>query len=152
VLEAIVFFIATLGLLYISRAALRAPASHGFYRFFAWESLLFLFLLNVRSWFFRPFSPNQIVSWSLLLVSLYLVVQGAALLRRRGRPGGERQVFLGWGIFFKQPSLRGGLFALVASIFLWATARVEEGENVRYFGEAYHEYMKQTKMFVPLVL
>jgi protein-S-isoprenylcysteine O-methyltransferase Ste14 len=61
-------------------------------------------------------------------------------------------LFLGWGIFFKRPSCLVGLFALVASAFLVLTARVEEGENIRYFGEVYQEYMKHTKMFVPFVL
>jgi protein-S-isoprenylcysteine O-methyltransferase Ste14 len=31
------------------------------------------------------------------------------------------------------------------------TARSEEAENVRYFGAAYQEYVRRTKMFIPLV-
>ena len=31
-------------LMYLSRAALRSPRSHGFYRLFAWEAMLGLFL------------------------------------------------------------------------------------------------------------
>jgi protein-S-isoprenylcysteine O-methyltransferase Ste14 len=53
------------------------------------------------------------------------------------------------GIFVKQPSWLGGLLALAATIFLLLTARVEEDENIRYFGTAYQDYMKQTKMFIP---
>jgi protein-S-isoprenylcysteine O-methyltransferase Ste14 len=37
-------------------------------------------------------------------------------------------------------------------LFLVATARVEEAENLRFFGEEYQEYMKRTKMFVPYLL
>jgi protein-S-isoprenylcysteine O-methyltransferase Ste14 len=58
-------------------------------------------------------------------------------------------LFLGWGTFFKHPSWPGGLLALLATIFLMLTARVEEDENIRFFGTAYQEYMKQSKMFVP---
>jgi protein-S-isoprenylcysteine O-methyltransferase Ste14 len=31
------------------------------------------------------------------------------------------------------------------------TARVEEAENCRFFGAAYREYMKGTKIFVPFL-
>jgi protein-S-isoprenylcysteine O-methyltransferase Ste14 len=181
-LEVIIFALATVGIIYVSRASLCVPGAHGFYRFFAWESLLILLVLNMRRWFDEPFSPHQIVSWVLLVISLFLVVQGAVLLRRMGRPDDTRDdtpmiglekttvlvtegiyryirhplysslFFLGWGIFFKLPSWAGGILALVASIFLVLTARVEEGENIRYFGETYQEYMKKTKMFVPFLL
>jgi protein-S-isoprenylcysteine O-methyltransferase Ste14 len=40
---------------------------------------------------------------------------------------------------------------LAATLFLLATAKVEESENVRYFGTAYAEYMKRTKMFIPFL-
>ena len=32
-----------------------------------------------------------------------------------------------------------------------ATAKLEEAENVRYFGAAYHAHMEHTKMIVTLV-
>ncbi|MDB4443780.1 isoprenylcysteine carboxylmethyltransferase family protein [bacterium] len=181
VLEGSLFVVATAGIIYVSRASLRAPGSHGFYRFFAWESLLTLCLLNIRKWFAAPFSPHQIVSWLLLLISLFLVIQGMVLLRRKGKPDDKRNdvpmigiekttvlvtegvyryirhplysslFFLGWGVFFKSPSGTGGTLALVTTIFLVLTARVEESENVRYFGKAYQAYMERTKMFVPFV-
>jgi protein-S-isoprenylcysteine O-methyltransferase Ste14 len=43
------------------------------------------------------------------------------------------------------------LLALAATLFLVATARIEEAEDVRFFGAAYQEYMKQTKMFIPFL-
>ena len=61
-------------------------------------------------------------------------------------------LFLGWGIFCKGPSWPAGLLAVAASALLFATARVEEGENLRYFGAAYREYMTRSKMFVPYIL
>ena len=39
-----IFVGATLLLLYVSRASLRRPRSHGFFRFFAWEAILGLTL------------------------------------------------------------------------------------------------------------
>jgi len=180
--EVILFVIATAGISYVSRASLRAPGAHGFYRFFAWEAVLALFLLNVRRWFVDPFSPRQIVSWLLLFGSLYLVIAGVILLRQRGKATAARDdaplyefekttvlvtdglyryirhplysslLFLGWGIFFKAPSWLAWLLVLAASAFLFATARVEEGENIRYFGDVYRAYMQRSKMFVPFVL
>jgi len=182
-IEGILFVLGSAGIVYVSRASLRVPGSHGFYRFFAWELLLGLLLLNLRpaapAWFDDPFSLRQIASWLLLLVSLYLVIQGVILLRRRGKPDPTRSdvplvglekttalvtegiyryirhplysslFFLGWGIFLKAPSVWGAVLAAAATLFLVLTARVEEAENVRYFGPAYREYMKSTRMFVP---
>ena len=56
---------------------------------------------------------------------------------------------LSWGAFFKSPSGIGGILALGASLFLTLTAKVEERENNRYFGTAYQDYRKHTKMFIP---
>jgi protein-S-isoprenylcysteine O-methyltransferase Ste14 len=58
----------------------------------------------------------------------------------------------GTGAFFKQPTWLGlGLFSVVVA-FVYATARVEEGENIKRFGEAYQEYMERTKMFLPYLV
>ena len=40
--------------------------------------------------------------------------------------------------------------AVVTTVCLTAAAKAEEAENTRYFGAAYGEYMKKTKMFIPL--
>ena len=60
-------------------------------------------------------------------------------------------LLLAWGVFFKAPSLIGGILSLGASAFLVATARVEESEDLKKFGADYAAYMKTTKMFVPFV-
>ncbi|MDE3057930.1 MAG: isoprenylcysteine carboxylmethyltransferase family protein, partial [Bacteroidota bacterium] len=63
-LNEIVFFaFVSLLLAYISRKSLRVPGSHGFYRFFAWETILALLITNIGKWFFNPFSLRQIISW-----------------------------------------------------------------------------------------
>jgi protein-S-isoprenylcysteine O-methyltransferase Ste14 len=182
VAEAIVFVAASAGLLYVSRRSLRARRSHGFYRFFAWESILALLLLNWERWFQDPVSLHQVVSWLLLTASAALVVHGVCLLRRVGRPSEERNedatligiertttlvtvgafkyirhplyssgLCLAWGVFLKNPSRLGGVFALAATILLVVTAKVEEAECVQSFGPAYQAYMTRTKMFVPFL-
>ncbi|HLD67886.1 MAG TPA: methyltransferase [Pseudomonas sp.] len=61
-------------------------------------------------------------------------------------------LLLAWGLFFKHPDLPGAGAALLASLALIATAKVEEGENLRTFGEAYRGYCRRTRMFLPFLL
>jgi protein-S-isoprenylcysteine O-methyltransferase Ste14 len=58
-------------------------------------------------------------------------------------------LYLGWGAFFKGPGFLTGALAAAVTIALVATARVEEGENLRKFGDAYADYMRETRMFIP---
>ncbi|MGD8793684.1 MAG: isoprenylcysteine carboxylmethyltransferase family protein, partial [Anaerolineae bacterium] len=78
------FLLGTGGLIYVSRASLVVPRSHGFYRFFAWEAILGLALLNIDVWFLDPFSRHQLISWLLLMISAFLVIAGMRLLERMG--------------------------------------------------------------------
>jgi protein-S-isoprenylcysteine O-methyltransferase Ste14 len=87
----IIFGAASLLLLAISWKSLRQPRSHGFYRFFAWEAILALFLMNAGAWFYKPFSWNQIIAWSLLILSLVPLVMGIHALRSRGKPVEQRE-------------------------------------------------------------
>lgn len=146
---------------------------YGFYRFFAFEAVLGLFLLNLRGWFRDPFSTHQLFSWILLAGSLFLVIHALTLLHRIGQPHGSFEqttwlvkmgaytyirhpmyaslLYLAWGVFFKSPSLLDGLIAAVASAFLYATGRVEEAENLEKFGDEYSDYLKETRMFIPFI-
>jgi len=90
VLKIILFVVASVGIVYISLASLRAPRSHGFYRFFAWEAILALILLNVEYWFRNPFSLHQVISWIFLIASAFLVVHAVHLLRMIGKPTAQR--------------------------------------------------------------
>lgn len=169
----------TVGILWVSRASLRSPGTHGFYRFLAWESMLMLFAAVVPRWFDDPFSWHQLVSWFLLLASIYPILAGVRDLRRFGRATEQRDdenlfgfekttrlvsegiyahirhplysslLLLTWGMCLKQPALVTVLLAALASVFLWATSRADEEECLRYFGEAYAKYMQGTKRFVP---
>ena len=155
--------------------------SHGFFRLFAWESILAMILLSLESWFRDPFSLYQIISWLLLIISTVLVVQGAHHLRAFGKPDSTRQdgrlmgiekttalvtlgaykyirhplysslLCLGWGVFFKNLSWITATLATMTTAFLIATAKMEEAENIRFFGPDYAAYMKQTKMFIPFI-
>jgi hypothetical protein len=167
-------------LAYISRSSLRSPRSHGFYRFFAWESLLAVILLPSRRWFYRPLSPNQLTSWLLRCCSNYLAIVGFRLLHQRGKPEAAPQdkSLIGWkkrlpwslqaftftfatrciarylslaGAHSSSIPLYGFALAAIASAFLFATARIEEGENIHYFGEVYRQYRQQTRMSVPFL-
>jgi protein-S-isoprenylcysteine O-methyltransferase Ste14 len=80
------FAIASILIIYISRASLRNPSSHGFYRFWAWECMAAIFILNVEHWFENPFTPYQLISWIFLFVCLIPVVWGTLLLKQRGKP------------------------------------------------------------------
>jgi protein-S-isoprenylcysteine O-methyltransferase Ste14 len=180
-IKIVLFIIFSAWLVYFSRESLRVPGSHGFYRFFAFECILALFLLNVGWWFYNPFSPTQWISWLLLVISGFLVLHGIILLRRLGRPDRNRQdvplvgiekttilvtegayryirhplysslLFLAWGIFFKCPTMLAGVLAVGATGFLWATAKADEAESIRFFGPSYQEYMKRTKRFIPFL-
>jgi protein-S-isoprenylcysteine O-methyltransferase Ste14 len=88
--QGIGFAAGSAAILFVSRASLRSPGSHGFYRFFVWELLLALFLLNADVWFLDPLSPHQLASWALLVVCVLPLVLGVRTLRRAGKPAAER--------------------------------------------------------------
>ncbi len=177
----IVFLISSAGLVWLSWSSLRYIRSHGFYRFFAFEAIVILILLNIDYWFYEPFSIHQIVSWLLLIISLFLVIHGFQLLHKVSKPDSKRKdssligiektteivtvgayryirhpiysslLFLGWGVFFKQPSRISFSLAAIITLFCTVTAKIEEAENINFFGGAYKSYMKKTKRFIPFV-
>lgn len=85
------FLVVSAGLIYISRASLRAPRSHGYYRFFAWECIAALFFLNIDVWFQTPLAWYQLISWILLLICLVPLILGIRALTSRGKPVGRRE-------------------------------------------------------------
>ena len=177
-----VFVALSVPIIWVSRRSLPHPRSHGFPRFFAFESVLALLVLNLPHWLQEPFSAPQLASWVFLCVSALFVVWGFALLRRLGgfRPSAEVEpeygwektgrlvtagvyryirhpmyssiLFLAWGALLK--SVTPGTLALgaVATVSVAVTAKAEEAENVKRFGAEYIEYMKRTHRFVPFVL
>lgn len=155
-LEMAIFAVVSAGIVYLSWSSLHDRQSHGFYRFFAFEAILLLILLNAGHWFSEPFAPRQILSWALLMGSLFLAVHGFRLLRVVGQPEGQIEdttrlvtvgayryirhplysslLLLAWGAFFKAPSLAGLLLAGITTVSLVATARVKRRRTGRSLG------------------
>jgi protein-S-isoprenylcysteine O-methyltransferase Ste14 len=178
-LEWLAFFSGTAFLSYVSRASLRNPKSHGFFRFFAWELIIVQISIALPVWFKEPCGWHQLISWFLLGLSLPVLYQAVAGLKQSGgerikRDNDQNYTFentsklvtrgiyarirhpmygslllLSWGVFFKYPYGWGIILAMLASLGLYATARIEEKENITTFGVAYLEYMKNSKMFIP---
>ncbi len=154
--------------------SLKEKRYHGIARFFSFESIFILFLLNWRLWFHDPFSWNQIIAWILLFLSIYPVVAGFLLLKRKGKsekslenttvliksgiynyirhPLYTSLLLLGTGIMFKDPESLQLIAGAINIIALFFTAKIEEKEMINKFGEQYVNYMKETKMFIPYLV
>lgn len=177
----ILFLCGTSGLTAISWRPLHNPRCHGFYRFLVFEIILTLVLLNLPFWFENPFLPRQLLSWGLLLLSIFLVLGGLFLLKKFG--GRQRQpiqaenfafentgqlvsrgifryirhpmysslLLLAWGAFFKHVTPLTLAAVLLTTALLVVTAKVEERECLRFFGQEYRHYQRGTKMFIPFI-
>ena len=146
---------------------------HGIPRFFAFESVFILLLMNYRYWFIDPFSLNQVLSWMLLFLSVYVVVDGYIRLTREGKPGRNFEntsrlvssgiykyirhplylsiFLLGTGIMLKKPELFQFCLGVINLVAVYLTARIEEKEMLAKFGREYDDYREKTKMFIPFV-
>lgn len=153
--------------------SIREGRYHGIPRFFVFEGLLALGLLNYPVWFKDPLSIPQIVSWLLFILSLYYAFTAFILFHRYGKHGRNFEnttqlvttglyhyvrhpmygslLFLGWGIFLKSITWQGLVIMVIISIALFITAKVEEREMLKKFGEAYKTYCNKTKMFIPFI-
>jgi protein-S-isoprenylcysteine O-methyltransferase Ste14 len=147
---------------------------HGIVRFFAFESVFILVLLNIKVWFAKPFSFLQLASWILLILSIYVVITGFLLLKKEGKPDSNFEntsllvksgiygyirhplylsiFLLGTGIMLKDPAPLQLILAVINLIAVYFTARIEEHEMIVKFGDEYKSYMKDTKMFIPFIL
>lgn len=181
-LRTILFVVGTIFFTRFSWRALGNPGSHGFYRFFVFEGLLLLVLLNHPYWFKDPFSLLQLASWALLFASIFFIIQSLLQFKKYGgyaerkgmpenhsfentvqvvdvglyrlvrHPMYSSLLFLGWGAFLKHISWLSLALVLLLSGFLVAVAKVEERENILFFGTEYEQYMQRTRMFIPWLL
>ncbi len=177
----VVFLLGSLGILILSRGTLKEHHSYGFPRFFAFEAILGLVVLNAGEWFAQPFSLHQITSWVLILFSAYLAIHSFRVLHTHGAPSDNPQdagkqsfekttrivevgpyrhirhplyaslLCLAWGVSLKQVNLVSILLAIVASLALLLTAVYEERENLQKFGAEYATYMQHTKRLLPFI-
>ena len=153
--------------------SIREKRFHGIWRFFSFESILLLVMLNYPIWLSNPFSTKQIVSWLLLLSSLFMALVGFGLLARRGKADGSFEnttelistgiyryirhplylslILLGTGAMMKNPGLLQCILGSVNAIAIYLTAKVEEKEMHSRFGDKYLDYRKKTKMFIPYI-
>ena len=147
---------------------------HGIARFFAFESVFILVMQNYKYWFINAFSVLQIFSWVLLTLSAYAAIAGTLLLRSKGRPEGNFEntsilvksgiygyirhplylsIFLfGTGIMLKEPGSCQIVLGIINLLSIYLTARIEEKEMITKFGDEYIMYMKETRMFIPLII
>ena len=177
----LLFVILSLPIISISWRTLLKIKSHGFYRFFAWECIVWLFASNYRYWFTDPFTIKQVISWILLIISGYLIIVGVILIKKIGKPGKSRNentlykfeqttelidkgiyeyirhplysslLFLSWGIFIKNPTTELLFITILSTVFLYLTAIFDEKECIVFFGDKYTDYMKRSKRFIPFI-
>jgi len=178
----IIFLVLSIPVIALSWHTIFNVKSHGFYRFFAWECILWLLVSNYKYWFENPFSILQIVSWLFLFFGAYLVVIGFMEMRKNGKAEKSREadslyhfekttelvdtgifkyirhplysslIFLTWGILFKQVTIPLFIVAVGSTVFLYLTSITDEKECIAYFGDKYREYMKRTKQFIPFII
>ena len=154
--------------------SIREKRYHGIPRFFAFEGLLLLGLLQRPVWFSDPFAPRQIVSWILLTICIYYIMAAVILYFRHARPGVNFEnstklvtsglykfvrhpmyaslLLLGWGMFFKSIHPASIALILVITLALYLTCKVEEKEMITRFGKEYEDYMKRTRMWIPWLI
>jgi protein-S-isoprenylcysteine O-methyltransferase Ste14 len=177
--------------------------THGrkFYRFFGFEFLFLLILVNFGEWLKNPFTLYRMITWMILCSSFLLAGFGIHHLLEYGKPpingnpeaipdlktsgiykyirhylyrsrillGIETTTSLVTSGIYKYirhplyssmiilgaitllkteiPSLLATSLFSVGTVFLYATARIEEKENLLKFGQDYAAYIKQSKMF-----
>ncbi len=152
---------------------LRRPYAHRWFRFIAFECVLALVFLQSDRWFTDPLRAIQLISWFTLMGSLALAIHGFYLLQVRGAPEGDIEkttilitsgayqfirhplyaslLLFGIGALLKHVTVVASMILVGLVLAVYATARVEERANLERFGEAYRNYLRRTKMFIPYI-
>lgn len=153
--------------------SLRQKRYHGIFRFISFECIFIMVVFQYPVWFREAFAWYQVISWVLLALSLIVAIFGFHLLYRMGKPADQLEettqlidaglfryirhplylalVLGGFGVMMKDPDWVAVVLAGINLAALYATARVEEVEMIRKFGEEYKTYMKKTRMFIPFI-
>ncbi len=181
ILTLVLGFLLVILVVFVSWRSIWNPRSHGFYRFFGFLATTVLLIENLPYWVDMAQPTMQILSFLLLVISLVFVLWGVTMLRLRGGQQTREQspetlsfentsqlvttglyryirhpmysslLFLTWGTFLKQITMVTIVATVVATVAYYLTARMEERENIEFFGESYLEYMKESKMFIPFL-
>ena len=181
-MKILVFCLLSIPLLVLSRRSLFSLKHHGPYRFVLFECILWLAIENHGHMIVEEFDARQVVASVFMLASLCFVLAAVFTLRLKGHAGAGRDdptllsferttqlvesgiykrvrhpmysslLFLAWGVLLRR--VEGDLFvvACVATVAGVLAARIEERENLAYFGEAYRRYASRTKRFIPFVV
>ena len=171
----IVIFLIIAILVFIKfRPALRSVTSHGFYVFFAFESLLALLFFNIGFWAANVLSWYQILSWIFLVSSAFIAISGFYGLKKYGKPDDEWEnttllinrgifcyirhplysslILLVLGILLKRVTLLTVVLCSICIFFLITASLMEERENLKKFGDAYTTYKRTTMRYVPFII
>lgn len=178
-LHTLLLAITLLLLTYLSWRSIILPASHGFYRYFAFILITLLSFCNAKYWLVQPYSNSQLLSWLLLFSSAGLVISSVYLMNQYGgkrssnklkanfefentqtlvtrgifsyirHPMYSSLMLLALGILLKDINTLTIILCLASIIFLYTAASVEEKENLAFFGDDYATYMKTSKRFIP---
>ena len=177
IIKTIIFLSGSAAILKISWPDILDTSKRSFYLFFALEFFLILILAYSGYWLRNPFTLFRIFSWLILLGSLALAGYGTHQLLQSGKPSVKNNIetttyLVTTGVYrYIRHPLYSSLIAVgaislfkgdfpwlmaiclfcVATIFLYAAARIEEQENILKFGEEYAVYMDRTRMFVPYI-
>jgi protein-S-isoprenylcysteine O-methyltransferase Ste14 len=147
---------------------------HGITRFFSFETIFILLMLNHNVWFRDPFSLLHIISWIFLFGSLYIAIAGFILLKKLGKPGVNFEdtsvlvkeglykyirhplylsLFLfGSGVVLKDPVSLQIILGVINALAVYFTSKIEEREMIARFGDPYKQYINETKMFIPFIV
>lgn len=176
-----VLFVVIVLLTAVSWRSLKQVGCHGFYRYFAFVAIAVQIYLASPVWFVEQTSVRQLFSWSVLSVSVLLVISALVTIKTRGgRAQREQQahnlafentahlitqgvfryirhpmytslMLLSIGVMLKQPDVLQLCLVLVSLVFLALTAQTEERENIAFFGEAYEQYAQKTARYLPFI-
>ena len=170
----VIFVIIALLIFLTFRPALRSVTSHGFYVFFAFESLLALLFFNIGFWAVNVLSWYQILSWIFLVSSAFIAISGFYGLKKYGKPDDEWEnttllinrgifryirhplysslILLVLGILLKRVTLLTVVLCSICIFFLITASLMEERENLKKFGDAYTTYKRTTMRYVPFII
>lgn len=176
------YLICLILLTYFSRKSLKNRNSHGFYRYFSWVGILVLLVIKNSETPSQIFSVPWQVSTAILIASLIIAVLGFKELIFHGNPSAHHPdnallsfektttlvvtgvfrtirhpmylalLLLGAGLFLQRPTSIGIIILFLVTLLLILTAKADERECVKYFGESYVKYMSNTKMFIPFLI
>lgn len=154
--------------------SLREKRYHGIPRFFVFEGLLILGLLQADTWFHDPLVPRQIISWLLFISSIFYAFYGIMIFIKKGKPGENFEnttrlvttglyrfirhpmyaslLFMGWGMFLKEINMVTALITAGITLAVYLTCKIEEKEMIAKFGEEYRQYMKITRLWIPFII